>query len=163
MTMKFQIEVIDDLREEHREEVYAILHAHNQQANPEFWEALDREENRALPVQLFAFDGAHNIIGGLFGTTHFAWLKTDVMAVAEAARGRGIGRALLKRAEEIAVGRGCCHAYVDTMAYQAPEFYKKAGYAITGQLENWDSRGNSKYFLVKSIGVLGPPHKKEPC
>ena len=149
--MSFQIEAIDTPSEELCEAVNVMLRTHNQRANPEFWKAMEREENQPVPIQLFAFDATREAIGGLFGSTQFQWLKTDIMAVAEASRGSGIGRTLLERAEAIARERGCHRAYVDTMAYQAPNFYEKAGYSVVGRLEDWDSVGHSKYFLVKGL------------
>ena len=149
--MNYRIEAIDNPDGAQCEPVNLILRTHNQRANPEFWAARERMENRSVAVQLFAFDGQNRIIGGLFGSTQFAWLKVDVMAVNGEWRGTGIGRALLKKAETIARERGCRHAYADTMDYQAPGFYQKLGYVITGTLEDWDSFGHSKYFLVKSL------------
>lgn len=150
--MPFTVESIAESGEALCEAVYALLRAHNEGANPAFWEVRGREENQPVPIHLFAFDGHGGVIGGLMGSTQFAWLKVDIMAVAESARGGGTGRALLERAEAIGRGeRGCRYAYVDTMDYQAPEFYEKAGYRIAGQLDDWDSHGHRKFFLVKTL------------
>jgi GNAT superfamily N-acetyltransferase len=149
--MNYRIEAIDNPGDAQCEAVNLLLRTHNQCANPEFWAARERVENRPVAVGLFVIDGQDRIIGGLFGSTQFAWLKVDVMAVNGEWRGRGVGRALLNKAETIARERGCRHAYVDTMDYQAPGFYQKLGYAIAGILEDWDSFGHSKYFLVKSL------------
>src|SRR5690348_6009721 len=54
------------------------------------------------------------VIGGLLGSTVWDWLQIDVLSVAEDKRGQGYGRALIQRAEEIALERGCPNARVDT-------------------------------------------------
>ena len=65
-------------------------------------------------------------------------------------RGQGNGAGMLQVAEAEAIRRGCQYAYVDTMDYQAPEFYQRLSYTIAGQLDDWDSHGHAKLFLVKS-------------
>jgi ribosomal protein S18 acetylase RimI-like enzyme len=73
--------------------------------------------------------------------------------VAESARRDGIGRHLMELAEREAANRGCQYAYLDTMDYQAPEFYLKLGYQIAGRLDNWDSHGHTKFFFVKRLNA----------
>lgn len=87
----------------------------------------------------------------MIGTTAFSWLKVDLVAIVKEHRGKGIGLALITRAEEIAKDRGCKYAYADTMDYQAPTFYQKAGYHVAGKLEDWDSHGHQKYFFKKDL------------
>jgi len=91
------------------------------------------------------------VIGGLLASTTFSWLKITIMSTKQDHRSQGIGRALLAQAETIAKERGCKYAYVDTMEYQAPAFYSKAGYRPTGTLEDWDSHGHKKFFFVKDL------------
>ena len=149
--MNYRIKSIDSPDDAQCEAVNLLLRTHNQRANSEFWAARAQLENRPAPVHLFAFDGHGEIIGGLFGSTQCAWLKIDIMAVTEESRGAGIGRALLEHAEALARERDCRYAYVDTMDYQAPGFYQKLGYTVTGTLDDWDSHGHSKHFLVKPL------------
>ncbi len=134
-----------------REAVYSVLREHNATSNPIFWVARDEPQNSPRELSLFAFDEAGNVIGGLFGSTQFKWLKVDIMATRPEVRGRGVGLALLQRAEETAKARGCAYAYVDTMDYQAPDFYQRAGYRVAGRLPDWDSHGHSKLFFVKLL------------
>jgi hypothetical protein len=42
-------------------------------------------------------------------------------------------------------------AYVDTFDYQAPDFYRKVGFEVSGRLDNWDSHGHAKIFLTKQL------------
>lgn len=96
-----------------------------------------------------ASDG--EVIGGLLALTQLSWLRISTMAVHPDWRGRGIGAGLLVEAERIAVERGCIHAHVDTMSYQAPEFYLKHGYRVAGEFPDWDSHGHAKMHFLKSL------------
>ena len=42
------------------------------------------------------------------------------------------------------------------MDYQAPDFYESLGYTITGRLDDWDSHGHAKLFLVKRLITRSP-------
>lgn len=147
----FSIEEIATPPEDVRESVYSLLREHNATTNPVFWVARDEPRNSPRELNLFAFDAAGSVIGGLFASTQFKWLKVDIMATRPEVRGQGVGGALLARAEEEARARGCSYAYVDTMDYQAPGFYERAGYRIAGELPDWDSHGHTKLFFVKPL------------
>jgi GNAT superfamily N-acetyltransferase len=129
-------------------QVCAWLRAYNVEHNPQFMQY--REANDAVPLQVAAFEDAR-LVGGLLGETLLEWLKISIMAVDPSHRRTGIGTALLAEAERAAIERGCRQAYVDTMSYQAPEFYKRCGYKIVGEIPNWDSFGHSKLFLIKTL------------
>src|SRR6185436_14722405 len=94
---------------------------------------------------------SRRILGGLIATTRHKWLRISIMAVAPSHRGQGLGSLLVRKAEALACGRGCWYAYVDTMSYQAPAFYRKLGYRQTGALRDWDSAGHNKLFFVKRL------------
>jgi len=152
-----RIESIDNPDEALREAVNVELRRHNERANPTYWEKSGQSENNERPLNLFAFAPDGVVIGGLFASTRFSWLKISRMATKQDRRNEGIGHALLARAETIARERGCKHAYVDTMEYQAPDFYVRYGYRLAGTLEDWDSHGHKKFFLVKDlIGASQP-------
>lgn len=148
---EINIEFVENPSSELIEAVNFQLREHNRTSNKIFWEESGKKERQPQLVKIFAFGPDRTVIGGLFGTTQFSWLKIDIMSVRSEYRGRGIGQALLAQAEAFAKERGCKYAYADTMEYQAPEFYRKAGYNVTGQLDDWDSYGHRKYFFVKDL------------
>ena len=102
------------------------------------------------PLNLVEYDAEGNVIGGLLGGTYWGWLYVDILWVDERYRRQGIGSRLLLAAEAEAKIRGCHHVHLDTMSWQAPEFYRKHGYAVLGILPDIPS-GNQKYLLMKSL------------
>ena len=88
------------------------------------------------------------LIGGLLGSTHWGWLFISYLWVAESARKSGAGRRLIEAAEEEAARRGCAHVHCDTFDFQALGFYRKLGFEIFGQLDDYPP-GHTRYFLQK--------------
>lgn len=64
--------------------------------------------------------------------------------------GEGLGTRLLALAEEEGIKRGCISAYLDSMSFQAPDFYLKRGYEIWGELEDFPV-GHRRTFLQKKL------------
>ena len=144
-------ELIEEPSDEFREVVGGVLRDHNASANPEFWRQLTNSANAAEAINVFARDQRGDVVGGLLAETQFSWLKISVMSVSAPFRSQGIGSELLRIAEDEAARRGCRYAYVDTMEYQAPQFYRRRGYQAAGELKDWDSRGHSKYLFTKPL------------
>jgi GNAT superfamily N-acetyltransferase len=90
------------------------------------------------------------ILGGVIGATHWDWLYVNLMWLREDLRGQGYGKELLKLAEEEARQRGANFSYLDTFSFQAPEFYKKQGYEVFGQLDDFPT-GHQRYYLKKAL------------
>ena len=67
----------------------------------------------------------------------------DLLWVREDLRGRGYGKRLLQAAE--AVKRGCRHALLDTMSFQAPLFYERQGYVLYGVLDDFPGEHQRRY------------------
>ncbi len=107
----------------------------------------------AGPVTIFLRDADGALAGGLLGYVFWGWLFVEILWLAEPARGQGFGSRLLEAAEQEAARRGCHHAFLDTMSFQALPFYQKRGYEIWGQLDDFPI-GHKRYFLQKP---LAPP------
>ncbi len=90
------------------------------------------------------------IVGGVIGATHWEWFYINLMWIREDQRGQGYGKQLLEMAEDEARKRGAKHAYLDTFSFQALDFYRKYGYEIFGELQDFPV-GHQRYYLVKEL------------
>jgi ribosomal protein S18 acetylase RimI-like enzyme len=104
--------------------------------------------NKALTLAMKNQRG--EIIAGLTGRTSRGWLFVENLWVHEEIRGKNIGTELLSSAENEARKRGCRFAHLDTFGFQALDFYKKQGYEIFGELQDYPE-GYSRYFLKKFL------------
>jgi GNAT superfamily N-acetyltransferase len=108
------------------------------------------EEDHYRPLAVFLRDEAGTIVAGLSGATFWQWLLVDLLWVREDLRGQGIGGRLLATAEQEAMRRGCVGVFLDTQEFQAPEFYRKRGYEVFGELPGLPP-GHVRYFLAKRL------------
>lgn len=93
-------------------------------------------------------DSNQKLVGGIIGETHWDWFFINLMFVRKDLRGRGYGHRLLTLAEEEARKRGARNAYLDTFSFQAPDFYKKHGYEVFGELRDFPA-GHQRFYLKK--------------
>jgi GNAT superfamily N-acetyltransferase len=90
------------------------------------------------------------IVGGVIGVIYWEWLYIDLMWIRQEYRRHGYGHRLLTQLEELARQRGAKHAFLDTFSFQAPEFYKKHGYRVYGELKDFPA-GHQRYFMTKEL------------
>ena len=102
------------------------------------------------PLNLVEYDESGNVIAELLGGTYWGWMYVDILWVDEKYRRQGIGSRLLRTAEKEALRRGCHHVHLETMSWQAPDFYKKHGYSLICILPDIPV-GNQKYLLMKKL------------
>lgn len=110
--------------------------------------ATGMDDGRGLAI--FVRDAAGQIEAGLHGWT---WGRTgfiQTLWVREDLRRRGLGSRLLAAAESEAGRRGCREVQLDTHSYQAPEFYRRLGYEVIGELPGWPG-GSTRMFLRKKL------------
>ncbi len=103
-----------------------------------------------LPLNIFLRRGDGTVYGGLLGNTYWGWLHIRVLWIDDTLRGQGYGCRLVRMAEEEAFRRGCHHAHLDTMSFQAQPFYERLGYSEFGCLDNLPI-GHKRIFLQKSL------------
>ena len=77
-------------------------------------------------------------------------MRVDVVWVDESLRGEGYGEQILLMVERISLERGCVGIHLDTHGFQAPDFYRKLGYEVFGELPDYP-RGEQHYYFKKSL------------
>ena len=107
-------------------------------------------ESRWFP---FAFEavaeGSGERVGALVG--HAFWgLEIVLLAIVEEPwRSRGVGSALLEAALRLGRERGCSHCEVETMSFQAPDFYRARGFTEVARLSGFKQGAQLIRFTKK--------------
>ncbi|MNO54215.1 Acetyltransferase (GNAT) family protein [compost metagenome] len=108
------------------------------------------QEPTSETINLMLKDQDGKVFGGLLGRRYRYALYINVLWISETLRGQGYGSRLLEDIESIVRAKGCKLIHLDTWNFQAPEFYKKHGFEIFGELEGFPE-GFKRYFLRKQI------------
>jgi ribosomal protein S18 acetylase RimI-like enzyme len=90
------------------------------------------------------------IVGGLLAEVYWGWLYVNLLWVSERHRGKGWGRALMRKAEVEARKRGARNSFLESFSFQAPKFYAKLGYREFGRLKGFPT-GNDRIYLTKAL------------
>ena len=94
------------------------------------------------------------LTGRCNGNTLYGSLYIDQLWVTESLRNIGYGAELINAAEQFGKDKGCTFATVNTMDWEALEFYKKMGYGIEFERHGY-SKNSTFYFLRKSLPTAG--------
>lgn len=97
----------------------------------------------------FATDDSGTVVGGAVGRTWGRCCELLQLWVAPELRSGGVGSRLLRNFEAHARSRGCTTFYLTTLSYQAPEFYRKHGYAVLAQIDGYPE-GIVKFLMHRS-------------
>ncbi|MBX3607773.1 MAG: GNAT family N-acetyltransferase [Piscinibacter sp.] len=100
------------------------------------------------PLAAFANGPSGELVGGAVGRTWGSCCELLQLWVAPELRARGVGSRLLDAFEAHARARACSVFYLTTLSYQAPEFYRRHGYAVLAQISGYPD-GIVKYLMQK--------------
>ena len=92
----------------------------------------------------------NEIVGGVVGELWTAVLFIQYFWMEQKFRGEGFGGKLIKAIEDEARRFGATRAYVDTMSFQAPGFYRANGYEEFGSIEGYPG-GVTRHWFTKSL------------
>jgi len=101
-----------------------------------------------LAVFLKGGDGA--VTGGAYGWTWGGTCYIRYLFVPAELRHQGHGKRLMRAVETEARARGCGQIVLDTHEFQAPDFYRKLGFELTGRVEEYP-RGHQYMTFVKRL------------
>jgi ribosomal protein S18 acetylase RimI-like enzyme len=102
------------------------------------------------PLGSFASDSAGAVVGGAVGRTWGTCCELLQLWVDASYRRRGVASHLLERFEKHAAGRGCSVFYLTTLSFQAPDFYRKRGYASIAVISGYPD-GITKHLMYKEM------------
>jgi GNAT superfamily N-acetyltransferase len=85
------------------------------------------------------------------GDAYSGWFFLTDMFVEKAYREQGLGAKLLTALEDKILARGIDKVWTWTAGYEGPGFYKKQGYTVFAELENWYSSGHSRVAVRKQL------------
>lgn len=109
----------------------------------------DELKGRYQELNLFLKHEDGRTYGGIVGEICWNWLEVHYLFVEEEHRKFGYGKMLLAEAERIAKEKGCDFIKLDTLSFQALDFYKKQGFEVYGTIQN--AGGFTHYYLKKDI------------
>lgn len=107
-------------------------------------------DDSSKPFCFVVQDQNQEIIAGIICDTVYDWLNINLLWVREDLRGMGFGSQLLALAEDEARKLDIKNAFLDTFSFQAPDFYKKHGYHVFGELYDFP-KGHTRYYLTKHL------------
>ncbi|UYZ22544.1 GNAT family N-acetyltransferase [Mesobacillus jeotgali] len=143
--MKFRI--TEEVNESKKSHVNQKLYEYNLSHFPEDLRGRYRE------VNFFLLDEDENVRGGILGEICWNWLEIHTLMVDEDLRGLGYGTKLLVEMEQIAIESDCDFIKVDTLSFQALDFYQSNGYTVYGTLDNVGR--DFKHFYLKKDLIRG--------
>ena len=106
------------------------------------------------PLSCFVRDEVGRVVGGAIGRRWGELCELQQLWVEASHRGKGLGVRLVQEFERRACEKGCRSFYLETLSFQAPEFYKKLGYSVVFSRSGYP-HGIGKYHMVKELGSPG--------
>jgi ribosomal protein S18 acetylase RimI-like enzyme len=94
-------------------------------------------------------DDAGEVRGAIQGWTWGGSGWIERLWVREADRGVGLGSALLTAAIEEVRARGCTQVGLTTHSFQAPDFYRRHGFTVAGEIPGYPA--GHAYFLMRLV------------
>ena len=111
------------------------------------------EKKSLFPIESFAFfihDENENTIGGINGHLFYGCLYIDQLFILKEHRSKGLGKILMDKTEKHAMDNRCLFMSVNTMDWEAEDFYKKCGFKVEFERKGFE-KNSSMIFLRKDL------------
>jgi GNAT superfamily N-acetyltransferase len=99
--------------------------------------------------------GKGAVLGGAWAVSYYDWLHIDLLYLPETMRGQGWGSRIMRAIEREAIRRGCVGVWVETLGFQAPEFYPRFGYERFAEIGDFLA-GHARIWFRKTALSGGP-------
>lgn len=109
----------------------------------------DDLKGRYQELNLHLVNAEGQVFGGIVGEFCWNWLEIHYLFVESEFRKLGFGRKLMQEAEKLAKEKQCDFIKLDTLSFQALDFYIKEGFQVFGTIEN--AGRHTHYYLKKEI------------
>ena len=106
-----------------------------------------------IPGKSFAYfvkDELDQIRGGCTGYIFYGCLYVDLLWVDKSLRQKKYGTELMQHAEKLAKENRCHFIAVNTMDFEALDFYRKLGFSVEFERHGFD-KNSTMYFLRKNL------------
>jgi ribosomal protein S18 acetylase RimI-like enzyme len=87
------------------------------------------------------------------GAQYSGWFYLTDLFIEKPYRRQGLGAAILAKLEARISALGVRYVWTDTAGYEAPGFYKRQGYIVIYENENWYASGHSRVGLRKTLNL----------
>lgn len=111
---------------------------------------LKKKMDRISPFGIFIKDSRGIVVGGINGFSCYGCLYVDMLWLKDALRKQCLGKKLMLEAEKIGRERRCTFATVDTMDWEALQFYEKLGYNVEFIRKGFEKE-SKMYMLRKEL------------
>ncbi|WP_233569804.1 GNAT family N-acetyltransferase [Falsibacillus albus] len=138
------IQMVKEVNAKDKGHIHDMLYQFNLKHFPEDLRGRYEEIN----IFLKGDDGA--VLGGILGEICWNWLEIHTLILEEEMRKHGFGTKLLVAIEQVAKEKECNFIKVDTLSFQALDFYQKNGYEVYGTLDGV-GRDFQHYYLKKDL------------
>lgn len=139
--MKFRI-LKNKLRDEIKKKIFDGFGSH----------AIESTGINGLQEDPISFEIFHDqeFVGAIVIQPFWGQLHIKYLFVQKDYRGQGIARELMNHALEFGKKQGCHFAFVETMSFQAPEFYQKMGFKIEFSRSGY-AKNTCFHYLKKNL------------
>jgi len=144
MSINFEQIIIEPVFKAQSEDVDQLLHHLRAYNHDKLW------ANVKKPVASFCRDLEGKMLGGVFGYDSWGWLNIELLWVDEQFRGNDIATKLMAKMEQYASVNGLDRIKLETGSFQALDFYKKMGFELYAQLDDYPV-GHTNYYLKKLL------------